>query len=187
MVLAQIEQAAGAVPERDAVDAEIALTRACYMFFDARAIEATDLVLTARERAHAAGLSGLAAECASTAALHLMVAERDLEAVGQALAAIRLSEGDDHPVRYRAWLAIANACQFHALDELAFPAYRKAIAAARAMEDDIALRATFARMGNAQAHETLRLHLLGRLDEETLHQAVVGVRSGLEWNQTAQR
>jgi hypothetical protein len=183
VALAQAERLATDVAERAAADAEIALTRAWCMYFDGQAIEATDLVLRARESAHAAGLPALEAECAAAAALHLMVAERDLEAFDQAVDAIRLSQGDDHPVRYRAWLAIANVCQFQGVNEHAFPAYRKALAAARAMGDDIASRATFGRMGNAQAHEAFRLQLLGRLDDETLRQAVVGVRSGLQWSQ----
>jgi len=184
VALAQAEQVATGVPERHAAEAEIALTRSWCMFFEGQAVESLDLVLMACDRARAAGISALEAECAASVALTLLVADRDLEAFDFAVRAIRLSGDDDHPVRYRGWLALGNVCQFQGLDEYAFPAYRKSLAAARAMGDAVATRALFGRMGNAQAHEAFRLHLLGRLDDETLRQAVVGVRSGLQWGPT---
>ncbi len=166
---------------------ELALARATLMYFGNEQPASVSVLLQARADAQALGLTTLDAECAATLSLHLLQLDRSTEAIEQAAAALRLCAADAHGVRYRACLAIANACQSGAATAHAFGFYRQALDAARAMGDAVATRSTVGRMANAQALEAQRLNLLGRLDGETLKQAIVGVRSGAAWGPAANK
>jgi tetratricopeptide (TPR) repeat protein len=164
-----------------------AIAEATLCFLTDREDETIDILWRAHAdaSAHGALQQAARAQCAAELAFCFQYRGRVLEAITLAAEAWRLARDDDHSTRYTALLTVAILHQEAGLIATAMPLYGAALKQARAAQDDIAVSSVLTQTAIVQAVEVCIERAKGREDTEALRQAVVGMRSAIEFSRTS--
>lgn len=149
------------------------------LFFEHKIDEAIALNRQAAAAAQAIGALDIECNCDATLALFYTTSARLEDSLRFSQRVLQRAAPDDHLSRCRAHMALASVMQIADLPE-AFIHYRQARDHARHVHDDMAVAASFHRMATAQALAARLAFEGGRLDDEALKQAIVGIQSSLQ-------
>ena len=159
--------------------AALQLAEAFCLFFENKTEEAIAVNRAAACLAQTVDARDIECNCDATVALFYTRSTQMEQAIAFSQRALARADAHDDIARCRAHMALASVMQIANLPE-AFDHYRQARDHARRVHDDMAVAASFHRMATAQALAARLAFEEGRLDEEALKQAIVGVQSSLQ-------